>query len=105
MHGSCLQAKWSIQGLVLVHGMGLNLGQSLVSFISALSLSLHILQGGNILGQRFYRWVTVLVPLLGILLGYRKMATSGSISPLLGVSAGFASIDPLESSPPPIPGL
>jgi len=38
--------------------------------VSASSLFLHLFKAGPILGQKFYRWVCVPIPLLGALSGY-----------------------------------
>ena len=69
----------------------------------SLSLSLHILEAGHILGQRLCGWVAVLIHPLGVLPGYRKWPFQDPSPPLLESSATVASIDCLGLLP--IPGL
>ena len=61
--------------------------------VSVVSLFLHILLVGHILGQIFYVWVAVLISLLGVLPGYRKWLLQGPNLPLLGISAR---VDPID---------
>jgi len=68
--------------------------------VSALSLSLYILQAAHILGQKFCGWVAVFYPPLGVLSGNRKWTIKAPYLPLLGVSTSH-----LHGHPVPIPGL
>jgi hypothetical protein len=60
-----------------------------IASVSAPSLSLHFFSSGHILGQRFYWWVDVFIPPLGVLRGYKMWLFQVAYPLLLGVSVSY----------------
>lgn len=86
--------------------MCLNLGQSLVeyslSFCSIFVLAL--LVGRTSFGLKFFGWVVILIPPLGVLTGYRKWPLQDLYPSLLEVATRVTVIDSLKLPQFQVPG-
>jgi hypothetical protein len=69
----------------------------IIHSISALSLSLHILNAVHILGWSVCEWFGTLIPPLGVLPGYTKWPFPGPYTTLLRVSAKGTLTHPLRA--------